>query len=153
MKIKLKTSYMLLSLLMFIFIEILFGIMLFVNFRKILPDDSLFQVDTIYYLFKILLVIILIILIILTISFIINILFYRKNIIEIHDDYMINRFLIGKQTIYYKDIKDLRIISIYLYVKTQTKDNKQRNFLLNELYIDMKIRDLKQILEEKINKQ
>ena len=66
---------------------------------------------------------------------------------------MINRFLIGKQTIYYKDIKDLRIISIYLYVKTQTKDNKQRNFLLNELYIDMKIRDLKQILEEKINKQ
>jgi len=153
MKIKLKTSYMLLSLLMFIFIELLFGIMLFVNFRKILPDDSLFQVDTIYYLFKILLVIILIILIILTISFIINILFYRKNIIEIHDDYMINRFLIGKQTIYYKDIKDLRIISIYLYVKTQTKDNKQRNFLLNELYIDMKIRDLKQILEEKINKQ
>ena len=153
MKIKLKTSYMLLSLLMFIFIEILFGIMLFVNFRKILPDDSLFQVDTIYYLFKILLVIILIILIILTISFIINILFYRKNIIEIHDDYMINRFLIGKQTIYYKDIKDLRIISIYLYVKTQTKDNKQRNFLLNDLYIDMKIRDLKQILEEKINKQ
>lgn len=153
MKIKLKTSYMLLSLLMFIFIELLFGIMLFVNFRTILPDDSLFQVDTIYYLFKILLVIILIILIILTISFIINILFYRKNIIEIHDDYMINRFLIGKQTIYYKDIKDLRITSIYLYVKTQTKDNKQRNFLLNELYIDMKIRDLKQILEEKINKQ
>ena len=100
MKIKLKTSYMLLSLLMFIFIELLFGIMLFVNFRKILPDDSLFQVDTIYYLFKILLVIILIILIISTISFIINILFYRKNIIEIHDDYMINRFLIGKQTIY-----------------------------------------------------
>lgn len=153
MKIKLKTSYMLLSLLMFIFIELLFGIMLFVNFRKILPDDSLFQVDTIYYLFKILLVIILIILIILTISFIINILFYRKNIIEIHDDYMINRFLIGKQTIYYKDIKDLRITSIYLYIKTQTKDNKQRNFLLNELNIDMKIRDLKQILLEKINKQ
>ncbi len=153
MKIKLKTSYMLLSLLIFIFIELLSGIMLFVNFRKILPDDSLFQVDTIYYLFKILLVIILIILIILTISFIINILFYRKNIIEIHDDYMINRFLIGKQTIYYKDIKDLRITSIYLYVKTQTKDNKQRNFLLNELNIDMKIRDLKQILLEKINKQ
>ena len=153
MKIKLKTSYMLLSLLMFIFIELLFGIMLFVNFRKILPDDSLFQVDTIYYLFKILLVIILIMLIILTISFIINILFYRKNIIEIHDDYMINRFLIGKQTIYYKDIKDLRITSIYLYIKPQTKDNKQRNFLLNELNIDMKIRDLKQILLEKINKQ
>ncbi len=153
MKIKLKTSYMLLSLLMFIFIELLFGIMLFVNFRKILPDDSLFQVDTIYYLFKILLVIILIILIILTISFIINILFYKKNIIEIHDDYMINRFLIGKQIIYYKDIKDLRITSIYLYIKTQTKDNKQRNFLLNELNIDMKIRDLKQILLEKINKQ
>lgn len=153
MKIKLKTSYMLLSLLIFIFIELLSGIMLFVNFRKILPDDSLFQVDTIYYLFKILLVIILIILIILTISFIINIIFHRRNIIEIHDDYMINRFLIGKQTIYYKDIKDLRITSIYLYVKTQTKDNKQRNFLLNELNIDIKIRDLKQILLEKINKQ
>jgi hypothetical protein len=119
-----------------IFLISICGFLAFVDFRS-LVDRSIFNNDVIYYFFKGLMIFGLVFFGFGLLILIRNVIFFTNRLIEIKEDYMIDRssyISIGK--IYYKDIDSIYIKGMFLCIKLKNEQEVLRKVnLLKKLFI------------------
>jgi hypothetical protein len=119
-----------------IFLISICGFLAFVDFRS-LVDRSIFNNDVIYYFVKGLMIFGLVFFGFGLLILIRNVIFFTNRLIEIKEDYMIDRssyISIGK--IYYKDIDSIYIKGMFLCIKLKNEQEVLRKVnLLKKLFI------------------
>lgn len=123
-----------------IFLISICGFLAFVDFRS-LVDSSIFNNDVIYYFVKGLMIFGLVFFGFALLILIRNVIFFTNRLIEIKEDYMIDRssyISIGK--IYYKDIDSIYIKGMFLCIKLKNEQEvlKKVNLLKRLLIITNK---------------
>ena len=154
-----------------IFLISICGFLAFVDFRS-LVDRSIFNNDVIYYFVKGLMIFGLVFFGFGLLILIRNVIFFTNRLIEIKEDYMIDRssyISIGK--IYYKDIDSIYIKGMFLCIKLKNEQEvlKKVNLLkrlfiiankkmkyeyitISDNFLDTDIYQIKKIVLENINK-
>ena len=154
-----------------IFLISICGFLAFVDFRS-LVDRSIFNNDVIYYFIKGLMIFGLVFFGFGLLILIRNVIFFTNRLIEIKEDYMIDRssyISIGK--IYYKDIDSIYIKGMFLCIKLKNEQEvlKKVNLLkrlfiiankkmkyeyitISDNFLDTDIYQIKKIILENINK-
>ena len=154
-----------------IFLISICGFLAFVDFRS-LVDRSIFNNDVIYYFVKGLMIFGLMFFGFGLLILIRNVIFFTNRLIEIKEDYMIDRssyISIGK--IYYKDIDSIYIKGMFLCIKLKNEQEvlKKVNLLkrlfiiankkmkyeyitISDNFLDTDIYQIKKIILENINK-
>lgn len=154
-----------------IFLISICGFLAFVDFRS-LVDRSIFNNDVIYYFVKGLMIFGLVFFGFGLLILIRNVIFFTNRLIEIKEDYMIDRssyISIGK--IYYKDIDYIYIKGMFLCIKLKNEQEvlKKVNLLkrlfiiankkmkyeyitISDNFLDTDIYQIKKIILENINK-
>lgn len=154
-----------------IFLISICGFLAFVDFRS-LVDRSIFNNDVIYYFVKGLMIFGLVFFGFGLLILIRNVIFFTNRLIEIKEDYMIDRssyISIGK--IYYKDIDSIYIKGMFLCIKLKNEQEvlKKVNLLkrlfiiankkmkyeyitISDNFLDTDIYQIKKIILENINK-
>ena len=119
-----------------IFMLLICGFLAFVDFRS-LVDKSIFNNDVIYYFVKGLMIFGLVFFGFGLLILIRNVIFFTNRLIEIKEDYMIDRsssISIGK--IYYKDIDSIYIKGMFLCIKLKNEQEVLKKVnLLKRLFI------------------
>lgn len=154
-----------------IFLISICGFLAFVDFRS-LVDISIFNNDVIYYFIKGFMIFGLVFFGFGLLILIRNVIFFTNRLIEIKEDYMIDRssyISIGK--IYYKDIDSIYIKGMFLCIKLKNEQEvlKKVNLLkrlfiiankkmkyeyitISDNFLDTDIYQIKKIILENINK-
>lgn len=154
-----------------IFLILICGFLAFVDFRN-LVDRSIFNNDVIYYFIKGLMIFGLVFFGFGLLILIRNVIFFTNKLIEIKEDYMIDRssyISIGK--IYYKDIDSIYIKGMFLCIKLKNEQEvlKKVNLLkrlfiiankkmkyeyitISDNFLDTDIYQIKKLITEKINR-
>ena len=152
-----------------IFMLLICGFLAFVDFRS-LVDKSIFNNDVIYYFVKGLMIFGLVFFGFGLLILIRNVIFFTNRLIEIKEDYMIDRssyISIGK--IYYKDIDSIYIKGMFLCIKLKNEQEvlKKVNLLkrlfiisnkmmkyeyitISDNFLDTDIYQIKKIISERI---
>ena len=154
-----------------IFLISICGFLAFVDFRS-LVDRSIFNNDVIYYFVKGLMIFSLVFFGFGLLILIRNVIFFTNRLIEIKEDYMIDRssyISIGK--IYYKDIDSIYIKGMFLCIKLKNEQevlkkvtllkrlfiiaNKKMKYeyiTISDNFLDTDIYQVKKIILERIKK-